>query len=116
MILLYVILLQDLFVDAKIVTENFDTCIYIVGNKLSSFKDIVLFNKEIKASDKNKKICFFYNKFDMFSDFLVKIPISKLFGNTIMALSYLNLNNPLKFTKLLSKLRDFFSNIIRKWF
>ena len=108
----------DLFVDAKIVTENFDTCIYIVGNKLSSFKDIVLFNKEIKASDKNKKICFFYNKFDMFFRlFWLKYQYPNYSGNYYYGYSgYLNLNNPLKFTKLLSKLRDFFSNIIRKWF
>ena len=38
----------DLFVDAKIVSRHFDHYIYIVCNQLSSFRDIDLFEKDIK--------------------------------------------------------------------
>lgn len=56
-----------LFVDAKIISEYFDKHIYVVCNKLSSFKDINLFLKEI--SSKNT-VQYFYNKFNLYFNFL----------------------------------------------
>ena len=57
----------DLFVDAKIVSRHFDHYIYIVCNQLSSFRDIDLFEKDIKN---NGSISFFYNKFSLYFNFL----------------------------------------------
>ena len=55
-----------LFVDAKIISKNFDQLIYIVCNQSSSFKDLDLFLKE---TEKNK-VNFFYNKFNLYFNFL----------------------------------------------
>ena len=56
-----------LFVDAKIISEYFDQHIYVVCNKLSSFKDINLFLKEISS---NNTVQFFYNRFNLYFNFL----------------------------------------------
>lgn len=56
-----------LFVDSKIISEHFDKLIYVVCNKLSSFKDINLFLKEIGSK---KTVQFFYNRFNLYFNFL----------------------------------------------
>ena len=56
-----------LFVDAKIISEYFDKHIYVVCNKVSSFKDINIFLKEV--SSKNT-VQFFYNRFNLYFNFL----------------------------------------------
>ena len=63
----------SLFVDAKILSKHFEDVIYIVGNKVSSFRDIHLFTNERKsntAQKDNKVTKFFFNKFDLFYSFL----------------------------------------------
>lgn len=56
-----------LFVDAKIISRYFDKHIYVVCNKVSSFKDINLFLKDIDQKDSVK---FFFNRFSLFFNFL----------------------------------------------
>ena len=56
-----------LFVDAKIISRYFDRHIYVVCNKVSSFKDINLFLKDIDQKDSVK---FFFNRFSLFFNFL----------------------------------------------
>ena len=56
-----------LFVDAKIISRHFDRHIYVVCNKVSSFKDINLFLKDIDQKDSVK---FFFNRFSLFFNFL----------------------------------------------
>ena len=57
----------DLFVDAKIVSRYFGNHIYIVANKESSFRDIDSFLKDFEDIS---KIRFFYNKFNLYFNFL----------------------------------------------
>ncbi len=57
----------SLFVDAKILSKYFEDIIYIVGNKVSSFRDIHLFLNERQEQKATK---FFFNKFDLFYSFL----------------------------------------------
>ena len=57
----------NLFVDAKIITKHFDLIIYIVNNQVTTFKDIDLLRKDFDQTDKIK---FFYNKFNLFFNFL----------------------------------------------
>ena len=56
-----------LFVDAKVVSKLFNTHLYIVGDKLSSFQDIDLFNSDLVN---NESIRYFYNKFNLYFNFL----------------------------------------------
>ncbi len=56
-----------LFVDAKIVSKYFDNHIYVVCNKLTTFKDIDLFTKDF---DTEEPIKYFYNKFQLYFNFL----------------------------------------------
>ena len=56
-----------LFVDAKIITRYFDRHIYVVCNKLTAFKDINLFFKDI---DKKDSVKFFFNRFSLYFNFL----------------------------------------------
>ena len=58
---------MKLFVDAKIISRHFDKHIYVVCNKVSSFKDINLFLKDIDQKDSVK---FFFNRFSLFFNFL----------------------------------------------
>tara|TARA_B100000212_G_scaffold291835_2_gene233632 strand:+ start:2956 stop:4869 length:1914 start_codon:yes stop_codon:yes gene_type:complete len=57
----------DLFVDAKIVSRYFGNHIYVVANKDSSFRDIDSFLKDFEDIS---KIRFFYNKFNLYFNFL----------------------------------------------
>ena len=57
----------DLFVDAKIISRYFGNHIYIVANKDSSFRDIDSFLKDFEDIS---KIRFFYNKFNLYFNFL----------------------------------------------
>ena len=57
----------DLFVDAKIVSRSFSNHIYVVANKDSSFRDIDSFLKDFEDIS---KIRFFYNKFNLYFNFL----------------------------------------------
>ena len=56
-----------LFVDAKIISRYFDRHIYVVCNKVSSFKDINLF---LKDTDQKDSVKFFFNRFSLFFNFL----------------------------------------------
>jgi len=56
-----------LFVDGKVVSKLFNTHLYIVGDKLSSFQDIDLFNSDL---GNNESIRYFYNKFNLYFNFL----------------------------------------------
>ena len=56
-----------LFVDAKIISRYFDRHIYVVCNKITSFKDINLFLKDIDQKDSVK---FFFNRFSLYFNFL----------------------------------------------
>ena len=56
-----------LFVDAQIISKFFDTKLYVVCNQVSTFKDIEQF---IEDNKDDEKIRFFYNKFNIFFNFL----------------------------------------------
>ncbi len=56
-----------LFVDAKIISKHFNKHLYIVCNKVTTFKDIELFSKDF---DDETSIRFFYNKFKLYFSFL----------------------------------------------
>ncbi len=56
-----------LFVDAKIISQYFDKHIYVVCNKLTTFKDIDLFVKDFETEESIK---YFYNKFQLYFSFL----------------------------------------------
>ena len=57
----------SLFVDAKIIAKHFESLIFIVSNRDTSFKEIISFEKEIHDMNSIK---YFYNKFDLFFNFL----------------------------------------------
>ena len=74
-----------LFVDAKVVSKLFNTHLYIVGDKLSSFQDIDLFNSDLGNSN---SIRYFYNKFNLYLIFYISIStliILKIIIKTIRA-------------------------------
>jgi hypothetical protein len=56
-----------LFVDAKIISKHFSKKVYVVCNKVTTFKDIDLF---IKDFDDESSIRYFYNKFQLYFSFL----------------------------------------------
>ena len=58
-----------LFVDAKLLSKVFENYIYVVGNKISSFRDIDLFLKDNDGIDDNQ-VSYFFNKYDLYFDFL----------------------------------------------
>ncbi len=58
-----------LFVDAKLLSNHFKNFIYVVGNKISSFRDIDLFLKD-NEDFKENNISYFFNKYDLYFDFL----------------------------------------------
>ena len=55
----------SLFIDAKILSKYFSDILYIVGNNITTFKDIELIKRDL-TDEKNIK--FFFNKFDLFFD------------------------------------------------
>ena len=55
------------FVDANVISKSFNKLFYIIGNKISTFKDINLFLGEI---ENKKRIHYFYNKFDLYFQLL----------------------------------------------
>ena len=57
----------QLFVDSKIISKLFDCKLYVVCNQSTSFKDIDLFQKDIENQN---SIRFFYNKFNLYFNFL----------------------------------------------
>jgi len=57
----------NLFVDAKIISKQFDKHICIVCNNLSTFKEIDSVSKDFQDSSKLK---FFFNKFNLYFNFL----------------------------------------------
>jgi tyrosine-protein kinase Etk/Wzc len=57
----------SLFVDSKIIRENFEKIIYIVGSNISTFKDIETFEDEV---NKKESTFFFFNKFNYFYNVL----------------------------------------------
>ena len=58
-----------LFVDAKLLSKVFENYIYVVGNKISSFRDIDLFLKDNDGIEDNQ-VSYFFNKYDLYFDFL----------------------------------------------
>ena len=57
----------SLFVDGKIIKENFEKIIYIVGCNTSTFKDIETFENELNQKENT---FFFFNKFNYFYNIL----------------------------------------------
>jgi len=57
----------NLFVDAKIISKLFDNHLYVVCNQISTFKDIDQFFQDF---DDISGIRFFYNKFNLYFNFL----------------------------------------------
>ena len=55
----------SLFIDGKILSKYFSNILYIVGNNITTFKDIELIKKDLS---REKNIKFFFNKFDLFFD------------------------------------------------
>ncbi|MEK9620083.1 MAG: AAA family ATPase [Flavobacteriales bacterium] len=105
-----------LFVDAKIISKYFDSALYVVGNKISTFKDIILFNKDIESINKNIAIKYFYNKFDIFFNFLwYKYQYPNYSDNYYY--EYSEYRNPKKFLfqRIFDKLRLFFTYLKEKW-
>ena len=105
-----------LFVDAKIVAKHFDSALYVVGNKMSTFKDIILFNKDIDSFNENIEIKYFYNKFDIFFNFLwYKYQYPNYSDNYYY--EYSGYRNPKKFLfqRIFDKLRMFFSDLKERW-
>ena len=57
----------SIFVDAKIIKDSFEQVIYIVGNEITTFKDIEIFENEIKTTE---SVSYFFNKFNYFFNIL----------------------------------------------
>ena len=57
----------NLFVDSKIICQQFEKHIYIVCNQLSTFKDIDSFLQDF---ENKSSVRFFYNKFNLYFNFL----------------------------------------------
>ena len=55
------------FVDADVISKCFNKIFYIIGNKISTFKDIDLFAEDV---GNKTKIHYFYNKFDLYFQLL----------------------------------------------
>ena len=55
------------FVDANVISKLFNKVFYVIGNKISTFKDIDLFEKDI---ENKSKIHYFFNKFDLYYQLL----------------------------------------------
>jgi len=55
------------FVDANVISKSFNKLFYIIGSKISTFKDINLFLGEI---ENKKRVHYFYNKFDLYFQLL----------------------------------------------
>ncbi len=105
-----------LFVDAKIISKHFDSALYVVGNKISTFKDIILFNKDIESINENIAIKYFYNKFDIFFNFFwYKYQYPNYSDNYYY--EYSEYRNPKKFLfqRIFDKLRMFFNDLKKKW-
>jgi tyrosine-protein kinase Etk/Wzc len=105
-----------LFVDAKIISKHFDSALYVVGNKISTFKDIILFNKDIETINENIAIKYFYNKFDIFFNFFwYKYQYPNYADNYYYG--YSEYRNPKKFLfqRIFDKLRMFFNDLKKKW-
>ena len=105
-----------LFVDAKIVSQYFDASLYVVGNKTSTFKDIILFNKDIEGINKNIEVKYFYNKFDIFFNFLWYSYNYPNYSNNYYY-EYSGYRNTKKFLfwRIFDKLQQIFINLRKKW-
>ena len=105
-----------LFVDAKIVSQYFDASLYVVGNKISTFKDIILFNKDIEGINKNIEVKYFYNKFDIFFNFLWYSYNYPNYSNNYYY-EYSGYRNTKKFLfwRIFDKLQQIFINLRKKW-
>ena len=55
------------FVDANVISKSFSKLFYVIGNKISTFKDIDLFLGDI---ENKSKVHYFYNKFDLYFQLL----------------------------------------------
>ena len=55
------------FVDANVISKSFNKLFYVVGNKISTFKDIDLFLGDM---ENKSKIHYFFNKFDLYFQLL----------------------------------------------
>ena len=116
----YDILLCDtppwgLFVDAKIVSQYFDSSLYVVGNKMSTFKDIILFNKDIDSIDKKIDVRYFYNKFDIFFNFLwYSYNYPNYSDNYYYEYSGYRNTKKFLFQRIFDKLRMFFDDLRKK--
>lgn len=106
----------SLFIDAKIVTRYFDSCLYVVGNKISTFKDIILFNKDLESFEKEISIKYFYNKFDVFFNFFwYKYHYPNYSDNYYYEYSgYGNLKEEYLFRRIFNKIFELFNKLRNK--
>lgn len=106
----------SLFIDAKIVSRYFDACLYVVGNKISTFKDIILFNKDLESFEKQKSIKYFYNKFDVFFNFFwYRYHYPNYSDNYYYEYSaYGNLKEEYLFRRIFNKILELFNKLRNK--
>jgi tyrosine-protein kinase Etk/Wzc len=103
-----------LFVDAKLLSNIFDNFIYVVGNKISSFRDIDLFLKDNDGIKENK-ISYFFNKYDLYFDFLwLKLQYPYYYSNYYYDYYSGYKKDFTKYSNLVKSL-DFLKKFFRKW-
>ena len=104
----------SLFVDAKIIKDTFKEIIYVVGNDISTFKDIEIFEKETK--DVNS-VFYFFNKFNYFFNIL-GLTYQYPYYSKDYYYDYGGYHSVRKEVNISSFFRDLFKKIaksIRKW-
>ncbi|MFL2768842.1 MAG: exopolysaccharide transport family protein [Gammaproteobacteria bacterium] len=105
----------NLFIDAKIISKYFSNIIYVVGNNITTFKDIDLIKKDIE--DK-KKLKFFFNKFDLFFDlFWFKYVYPYYSGNYYYDYNgYSIFDDKITSFSVWKKLYKWLSSVFKNWF
>ncbi|MDC3019214.1 hypothetical protein OA081_01870 [Gammaproteobacteria bacterium] len=102
----------NLFVDAKVLSKYFANHLYIVCNQVSTFRDIDVFLKDF---ENDNLIKFFYNKFNLYFNFLwYKYQYPSYSRNYYYYdyTSYSSLKKDLSFKNFLV---EFFPNIFKKF-
>ena len=102
-----------LFVDAQIVSQYFDTKLFVVCNGVTTFTDVDQFRQDIKDE---KKIQFFYNKFNLYFNFLwYKYQYPYYARNYYYDYhQYSNLSQKYFFSVWILKIRNFISRFLSK--
>ena len=104
----------NLFVDAKIISKEFDNFIYVVCNKESTFQDINSFYSDFEDIS---SIRFFYNKFSIYFKFLWYKYQYPYYSNNYYYdyASYSNQKKNLSFSRFLVELSTNLHKMILKW-